>query len=418
MRLIIVQYAGDYREAFQNLATGKGETYYAQKYSVDAVAQALAYAETATTLCFMTDDRYDELLPNGVRAIGAGFSNAIDYSQIIQLIAAQRPTHMVLRTPHPAILKWAIQNNVQVLATLADSFPTPSTLSLSSLVTRLKNYRLAHLLNHPQINWIANHGIAASQTLEAIGVSPRKIVPWDWPHVVTPDLYERKTLPSSASPERRWNLLYAGYISDLKGVGDLLQAIAHLKARQFPVALKIAGKGQVQEFQAKVRQLQLEDCVEFLGMVPNQAIVGLMRDADLVIVPSRHEYAEGFPMTLYEGLCSRTPIVASDHPMFLKQLKHEQNAMIFPAGQDKALAQRIEAVLSNSVLYEEISQASYATWKNLQIPVKWGEMLLYWLQYAPEDQEWLAQHSLASERYGQTVEAIATEYPLTSAATI
>jgi hypothetical protein len=39
MRLLFVQYGGDYREAVERFAAGGGETYYAQKYSVDAVAE-------------------------------------------------------------------------------------------------------------------------------------------------------------------------------------------------------------------------------------------------------------------------------------------------------------------------------------------------------------------------------------------
>jgi hypothetical protein len=37
--LLMVQYTGDYREAVQHSTEGGGETYYAQKYSVDAVAE-------------------------------------------------------------------------------------------------------------------------------------------------------------------------------------------------------------------------------------------------------------------------------------------------------------------------------------------------------------------------------------------
>jgi len=73
MRLLIAQYAGDYREAFYNLAEGKGETYYAQQYSVDAVAKTAAQVDEVATLSFLSTERYDEVLPNGVRAIGAGF---------------------------------------------------------------------------------------------------------------------------------------------------------------------------------------------------------------------------------------------------------------------------------------------------------------------------------------------------------
>jgi glycosyltransferase involved in cell wall biosynthesis len=390
MRLLIVQYAGDYREAFHNLAEGRGETYYAQQYSVDAVSKAGSHVDEVSTLCLLSEQRYNEVLPNGVRAIGAGFSHKINVKTILEVVKDRQPTHLVLRTPNRALLQWAIQNKVQTMATLADSFNNPG------ICERARNYLLANLLNHPQVSWIGNHGVTASQSLQAIGVNPDKIIPWDWPHSVTPDLFEAKTLRQIPA---RWNLLYAGSVSEAKGVGDVLGAIAALKARNIPVHLKVAGKGDIAAFQAKVQQLHLEDSVEFLGLVKNTAVVGLMREADLVVVPSRHEYPEGFPMTIYEALCSRTPIVASDHPMFLRQLQHGQNAMIFAAGQAGECALQIEKILTNPALYETVSQATYATWKNLQIPVKWGDMITSWLHNSPQDQEWLFQHRLSSGCY-------------------
>ena len=391
MRLLIVQYAGDYREAFYNLAEGRGETYYAQQYSVDAVSKAVAQADEVATLSFLSNDRHNEVLPNGVRAIGAGFHDKVNSQTILEIVKDQNPTHILLRTPDRAVLQWAIKNKVEVMVTLADSFNS------HGIRDRVNHHVLANLLNHPQVSWVGNHGVTASQSLQSIGVNPSKIIPWDWPHAVTPDLYPQKTLRQHSDC---WNILYAGHISESKGVGDVLEAIAALKARHFPVHLKIAGKGDIDAFQAKVRQLQIEDCVEFLGMVKNTDVIGLMRDADLVTVPSRHEYPEGFPMTIYESLCSRTPIVASDHPMFVHRLRHGQNAMIFPAGQAAACALQIETILTQPALYEKISHATHATWKNLQVPVKWGDMLTSWLQNSPQGQEWLFRHRLSSGRYG------------------
>jgi glycosyltransferase involved in cell wall biosynthesis len=400
MRLLVVQYAGDYREAFYNLAEGRGETYYAQKYSVDALTQFSQQVEEVSTLSFMSQQRYNEVLPNGVRAIGAGFTRRLNMSRILEIIKDQRPTHILLRTPNNAVLRWAIDNKVQTMVTLADSFNRPG------ICDRAKHYFLAKLLNDSRISWIGNHGVTASQSLQSIGVNPDKIIPWDWPHQVTPDLYSAKTLRQQSDRQQshlqqsdRWNILYAGHISESKGVGDVLGAIAALKARQVPVYLKIAGKGDVAAMHAKVRQLQIEDCVEFLGMVKNTEVVGLMRDADLVTVPSRHEYPEGFPMTIYESLCSRTPLIASDHPMFMQQLSHGHNAMIFPAGQAAACALQIETILTNPALYERISYATHATWNNLQVPVKWADMITAWLQNSPQDQDWLLQHRLSSGSY-------------------
>lgn len=51
MRLVIVQYAGDYAEAFERLAKGGSETYYAQKYSVDTVTEMGKRVESVAVIC-------------------------------------------------------------------------------------------------------------------------------------------------------------------------------------------------------------------------------------------------------------------------------------------------------------------------------------------------------------------------------
>ena len=390
MRLLIVQYAGDYREAAQRFAEGGEETYYAQKYSVDAVAEIGKQIEEAAVLCCMTTEPYDEVLPNGVHAIGAGFNNEIQVKNLIELIAKQKPTHLIVRTPIREVFRWAIKNKVKTIAILADSF------SPEGLRNKIKNYWLTSLLNHDQIKWIFNHGINASLSLKQIGTNPNKIIPWDWPALVTPDDFQPKILRKNID---KWNLLYIGSITEAKGVGDILESTEQLRANNLSVNLKIAGGGETEAFINKAKQLKIEDCVDFLGLVPNKAVVHLMRKADLVLIPSRHEYPEGFPMTIYEALCSRTPIVASDHPMFQNKLKSEHNAMIFKAGNSTSLSACIEKILSEPKLYQNISIASADAWNKLQIPVKWADMINRWLDNSPENRQWLFEHRISSGRY-------------------
>lgn len=390
MRLLIVQYAGCYRDAFYRLSENHGETYYAQKYSVDAVADLKQYVDDVATLSYLTDQPYNELLPNGVRAIGAGMTDSIDYTKIIQLIEGYRPDLIVLRTPSIEVLKWIRKNNIPSIATLADSF------QIAGLRSRIRNFQLARLLNHSCIHWIGNHGVGASRSLQNIGVRPDKIVPWDWPHTLSPVLFPAKERPNDATHCR---LFFVGNISETKGVGDILRAVAELKSRGLNVTINLAGKGDIEQFQTQAQILGIQDQVNFLGLVNNKKIINLMRSADLVIIPSRHDYPEGFPMTIYEALCSRTPIVASDHPMFIEQLRHKQSALIFPSGQAIALAQCIEEVWRNPELYHALSVESEDTWQRLQIPVQWADLLNHWLQQTAEGKQWIREKSLASSLY-------------------
>lgn len=389
MRLVIVQYAGDYAEAFERLAKGGSETYYAQKYSVDAVTEMAERAESVTVICCMTPEFKDQVLENGVRAIGCGFNYKIDPQKLIELIAQQKPTHLVLRTTLPDLFNWAIKNKIRTIAVFAESIVTKTWRN------KYRNYFLSQLLNNKQIEWVGTYGITSSLLFKQIGVKADKIIPWDFLLETTPGSLSPKTIPADI---KKIQLFYAGSLVQSKGVGDILRAVAKLRERNnISVHLKMAGKGEEEFFAQRVEELQIKDCVDFLGIVPTQSLEPLMRESDLVLVTSRHEYPEGFPLTIQHALRTRTPIVASDHPMFKTHLKHGINSMIFEAGNSLALAECIEKVISDAALYHNLSVASHSTWHELRLPVKWAELIDRWLDDSPESKQWLFEKRLASE---------------------
>ncbi|HSF75085.1 MAG TPA: glycosyltransferase family 4 protein [Microcoleus sp.] len=391
MRLVIVQYAGDYAEAFQRLAKGGSETYYAQKYSVDAVTEMAKRAESVTVICCMTPEFNDRVLENGVRAIGCGFNYKIDPQKLIDLIAQQNPTHLVLRTTFPDLFKWAIKNEIKTIAVFAESIATKTWRN------KYRNYFLSQLLNNKQIEWVGTYGITSSLLFKEIGVKADKIIPWDFLLETNPGSLSPKTIPADI---KKIQLFYAGSLVQSKGVGDILRAVAKLRERNnISVHLKMAGKGEEEFFAQRVEELQIKDCVDFLGIVPTQSLEPLMRESDLVLVTSRHEYPEGFPLTIQHALRTRTPIVASDHPMFKTHLKHGINSMIFEAGNSLALAECIEKVISDSALYHNLSVASHSTWQELRLPVKWADLIDRWLDDSPESKQWLFEQRLASGAY-------------------
>ena len=382
-----MQYAGDYREAARRIAATGQETYYAQRYSVDAVA-LLAHRCEATVICCLTEVAYDELLDNGVHAIGAGFSAPFDESALIGLVARQKPDRLIVRMPAMHLLNWAISQPFRTIAVFADSF------SSTGLRGYIRHRRWAKLLNDRRIEWIFNHGLNSCISLKRIGVSADKTIPWDWPALVTPAA-EVKSLRNDASHV----VLYVGLVTEAKGIGDALQAVARLKVSRTPVTLKVLGSGEIPAFTALAGKLQIADRVRFEGLLAHARVLEEMRQADLVVVPSRHDYAEGFPMTIYETLSARTPLVASDHPMFRANLTDGVDALIFPAGNAAALGAAIGKLLSDSALYRRLSDASARTWTQLQLPVKWAEGLERWITDSPEDREWLFGHRLSSGIY-------------------
>jgi glycosyltransferase involved in cell wall biosynthesis len=390
MRILFVQYAGDYREASLRLRRGGPELYYAQKYSVNFVANLLEKASEVAVICCITSEIYDEVLPSGVRAIGLGLLAGFSTKLLFPLIRNLKPTHLVLRFPDSKLLQFVVKQRIDTIALLADSF------SAETFRAKWRNYKTGRALSQLGIRWVANHNVSASRSLAKIGVSPDKIVPYDFPATISPAQQAPKTLPRKTEP---WKLFFIGELSVNKGLGDLLDAVTLLKSQEFAVELDVVGNDKEGVFARIAQAKGIAQSVNFLGYISNADVVPYMRKADAVIVPSRHKYPEGFPLTIYHVLCSRTPLIASDHPMFLPSLTHGIDAQIFQAGNPEALAIAIKNLLSDPNLYEAISLGSLSAWEKLQVPVLWSDMIERWISGSAEDSDWIFKHRLSSGLY-------------------
>jgi glycosyltransferase involved in cell wall biosynthesis len=392
LRLTIIQYAGDYREAFERLSSGGKETYYAQRYSVNLVGSLAHQLEQVAVICAVSEAAYDAVLANGVRAVGAGLKPGFHPTELVPALARTKPTRLSLTSPMLPILRWANNNRVRTIVPLADSFRK------GGLRTIVRHRLLAHYLNRPIVEWVGNHGISACLSLLDIGVRPEKIIPWDWPPSHRPSDYEPRTLRTTPP-----TLFYVGSLSLAKGVGDLLHAIARLRQRGPRLRLLLAGRDPDGTIASLSRSLKIDDIVDFLGIIANEDVPAKMREADIVIIPSRHEYPEGLPLTIYEALSARTPIVASDHPMFRDALVDGESAVIFPAGNVDRLAHAISRLLLDSELYQSLSVQSEKAWARIQLPVTMGALLEAWIANTPAQTQWMKDHSLLSGRYRERV---------------
>jgi glycosyltransferase involved in cell wall biosynthesis len=395
MRLTIVQYGGDYRDAWERFERGGQETYQAQRYSISFVGQLARRLDQVAVVCAVTDAVFDIVLPNGVRAIGAGLKSGFRPKELIPFLAKTTPDHLTLVTPLSPLLKWARRNDVRTITTLADSFER------RGLSKAIQHHRLAKELNFKNVDWVGNHGISACLSLAAIGVRPDKIIPWDWPASHKPSDYPSRTLDRS----RPLKLVYVGSISEEKGVSDLLLALRRLGDVGTRPTLTLVGADVQGRMQSLTNALDLADQVRFTGVVANECVPEIMRLADVVVIPSRHEYPEGLPLTIYEALATRTPIIASDHPMFRGALTHAETALVFRAKDTRALADAIVHIGDDARLYASLSINSPYAWKALQLPVMWGGLVEKWLADTPEDRRWLSQRGLISGLYDEQIAA-------------
>jgi glycosyltransferase involved in cell wall biosynthesis len=368
-RLTMVQY-GDYAEAYHRFAAGGAETYYAQRYTVGHMSQLARSPHIEdVTIIHVDGVRAAERLDNGITSIGMKLyegDKPARFDELVALVAARQPTHLVVASPIIPLLKWGLDRKLRVLPLLADSFRQSGTKAF------LKAQLLALTLGAPAIELVANHSIAAALDLVRIGVPADKVAPFDWPAVISPHAKPAKQAPS---PTRRWRILYVGMLMETKGVGDVIRAVRLLRDRDIACSLTLIGGGETDRFRRLTEELNLADNVEFAGRRPHDVVMQEMHDHDVLVVPSRHEYPEGLPMTLYEGLCSRTPLVVSDHPMFALRMRDGVNCVVFPERDAAALAAAIVRLRDDRQLYEQLSRDAEKHAEEYLCPLKWDRLI-------------------------------------------
>lgn len=106
-------------------------------------------------------------------------------------------------------------------------------------------------------------------------------------------------------------LLFAGKLSEAKGVPWLLEAIGRLRS-PLPFHLYLAGSGSGSDYE-KCLSLgkNVKDRVSFCGSLPQKKLAELMRQCHIFILPS---FFEGVPLVLLEALASGCRIITTSLP--------------------------------------------------------------------------------------------------------
>jgi glycosyltransferase involved in cell wall biosynthesis len=377
-RIAVVQH-GDYREAQRLIGSGQPEPYFGMAYAVRVLGDLL-HARPHLVIS-LDAPNYD--CTNGTgRLVGLDWPRLPRFlpgtaavlwraHQVRRLLRQFQPTHLLLRTNGLLAcraLQYAIGHSVSTLAVLASFF------DLKGRYNRVITRWLIRLLNHPSVFLVGNHRAPATQTMIDCGLGPNKAVAWDWPGGRRPEDYPTKTLPAVGTPE----IVYVGSVTEDKGVGDLVRALDVSRRRNVPARLTVAGDGpDLGRFRELAAALPA-GLVTFAGRVPNEEAFRLMLRAALVCVPSRHEFTEGFPLTLTEALASRSPVIASDHPVFVRAFQDGQGVRYFKAADPESLAEAVRSVLADPAGYARLSELTADAFARVECKTAFGDLLERW----------------------------------------
>ena len=147
-------------------------------------------------------------------------------------------------------------------------------------------------------------------------------------------------------------IAYCGRLTELKGVHVLLEAIEHLKKKNYDnIRLKIAGTGDTDYVDACKRQVAhrgLESNVEFVGELNTEQLPDFLANALFSVVPSL--CFENLPNSLIESLACGTPVIASNIGSLKGCIENGRNGFLFNPGDSLDLADKIATCLGNETL--------------------------------------------------------------------
>ena len=169
--------------------------------------------------------------------------------------------------------------------------------------------------------------------------------------------FDRIGYKNSLVEEDDCSVLFWGRMFYLKGIIQLIEAMALVK-EDFPkVSLDVCGKGPLE---AKVRslisKLSLKDNVRIHGYVSDEFLIEKIIRATVIVLPSLYE---GQPVAALEAMAYRKPLIVYDFPFAREYITDWNNGLTAKGGDVKDLAERIRIALSDKKLRQKLSQNAY-----------------------------------------------------------
>lgn len=158
-----------------------------------------------------------------------------------------------------------------------------------------------------------------------------------------------KGFRSNAGRSRTKNFLYAGTLSELKGIRLLIQAF-----RETPgdLRLTICGGGDDSYIRMLKKSMGKDSRIRFIGEVPSEAMTQVYQQADCVVVPSL--WFETYNFVLREALACGCIGIASNMGAMPEAIVPGGNGFLFEAGNLASLKTALnEAVGFDWTLYQQ-----------------------------------------------------------------
>ena len=155
----------------------------------------------------------------------------------------------------------------------------------------------------------------------------------------------------SPRAEKFKTLLFVHWLSKRKGADMIVPIMNNLKFKIKNLKLLVVGDGPYKEQLLKeIKDNNLEDYIEIVGVVPNKDLPQYYAQSDIFIMPSMEE---GFPHVLLETMAIGVPYVASDVGAVREMSPEIAQRFLVKPHDVEMFAHKIETLLSDEKTYND-----------------------------------------------------------------
>lgn len=149
-------------------------------------------------------------------------------------------------------------------------------------------------------------------------------------------------------------IIFVGRLTHVKRLDLLIRGLRQVRDRLPEARLVLVGDGPLRlELEQLAASLDLESSVIFAGSRPD--VAAYMQASDLLVLPSE---TEGLSIALLEAMACGLPVVVSDCDGNRELVTDGLNGMVFPRGNENALAQKIKTLLLDTGCAQGLAQAA------------------------------------------------------------
>lgn len=219
--------------------------------------------------------------------------------------------------------------------------------------TALNRYTISRLR---QANFVTTVSPATQGLAERLGIGKERRMILNGVTAARPGF--KRSRPCEFSADGTWNLGTVALIRPCKGIEVLIRAVARLRDRGHRAKATIVGTFFTPQYESEVRQLVdrlgVGELIDFAGF--SDDVPAHLGKFDLFVMPSIGP--EGLPMVLLESMAHGLPTIGSAVAGVGDIVRSGIDGLLFPPGDDEALADAVESFISKELHWLPMADAA------------------------------------------------------------